>query len=115
MNPTYKDLADHYDTVVIPTRIAKPKDKAKVENAVLQVERWVLAPLRKQTFFSIESLNHAIGERLEWLNNRPMSNLDGTRRSLFADIDAPAMKPLPQRRFVRADWKVNATVNIDYL
>jgi transposase len=114
LNLTYKDLADHYDTVVIPTRVAKPKDKAKVENAVLQVERWVLAPLRKQTFFSIESLNDAIRERLEWLNDRPLSKLEGTRRSLFVEIDAPALKPLPQHRFVRTDWKINATVNIDY-
>lgn len=114
INPTYKDLADHYDTVVIPARIRKPKDKAKVENAVLQVERWVLAPLRKQTFFSLASLNEAISERLEWLNDRPLSRLDGTRRSLHAEIDAPALRPLPAKRFVCTDWKIGATVNIDY-
>lgn len=114
INPTYKDLADHYDAVVIPARSRKPKDKAKVENAVLQVERWVLAPLRKQTFYSLESLNTAIAERRQWLNDRQLSVLKGTRRSLFFEVDAPALKALPDKRFVQTAWKVDATVNIDY-
>lgn len=114
LNPTYKDLADHYSTTVIPARVAHPKDKAKVENAVQQVERWVIAPLRKQTFFSLDSLNEAMQERLDWLNDRPLSQLEGTRRSLLEEIDAPALSALPETRFERADWKIQATVNIDY-
>ncbi len=113
INPTYQELAEHYGTVVLPARVRKPRDKAKVENAVLQVERWVMAPLRKQTFFSGAELRRAIAERLEWLNDRPLSKLNGTRRSLFHELDKPALKPLPSRRYTHSEWK-NAAVNIDY-
>ena len=34
INRTYQDLADHYGCVVLPTRIVRPRDKAKVEVAV---------------------------------------------------------------------------------
>jgi transposase len=88
--------------------------KAKVENAVQQVERWVLAPLRHQTFFSRAELNRAIRERLEWLNDRPFSRLEGTRRSWWTDLDRPALQPLPSTRFELPEWKVNVGVNIDY-
>ena len=70
LNPTYRDWADHYGTVIIPTRVRKPRDKAKVENAVLVVERWILAARRKRTFFSLAELNEAIRELLIRLNQR---------------------------------------------
>ncbi|MDY6868209.1 MAG: IS21 family transposase [Chloroflexota bacterium] len=60
LNPTYHELAQHYHTAVIPTRVAKPKDKGLGENAVQQVERWVLAPLRKERFYSLHDLNQAM-------------------------------------------------------
>lgn len=114
INPTYREMAEHYGTVVLPTRTAKPRDKAKVENAVLQVERWVLAPLRNETFFSLDELNAAIRERLAWLNDRPLSKLDGSRRSLFEELDRPALAPLPSRRYTPSEWKTDVGVNIDY-
>ncbi len=114
INRTYDDLARHYDTVIIPARKRKPKDKAKVENGVQQVERWVIAPLRKQTFFSLRELNEAIAEQLEWLNNRSFSKIEGSRRSLFEEIDRPALKPLPPSHYTMAEWKVDVAVNIDY-
>ena len=114
LNPAYLELAEHYGTAILPTRVASPRDKAKVENAVLQVERWVLAPLRNHRFFSVAELNAAIRERLAWLNDRPLSKLDGTRRSLLEDIDRPALKGLPARRFEIAEWKTNVGVGIDY-
>ncbi len=114
LNPSYRELAEHYATAILPTRVASPRDKAKVENAVQQVERWVLAPLRNQRFFSLAELNRAIRDRLEWLNNRPLSRLSGSRRSLFEDLDRPALRPLPTRRFEIAEWKTNVGVGIDY-
>lgn len=114
LNPTYLEMARHYDTTILPTRVASPRDKAKVENAVLQVERWVMAPLRKRTFFSLAELNRAIRERLDWLNDRPLSKLDGTRRLLLEQIDRPALGPLPAKRFEIPEWKTNVGVNIDY-
>jgi transposase len=114
INRTYREMAEHYGTTIIPARVRRPRDKAKVENAVQQVERWVLAPLRNQTFFSLPEFNRAIGERLDWLNGRPFAKLDGCRRSLWIELDRPALKPLPQRRFQIPEWKVNVGVNIDY-
>jgi len=113
INPTYLDLARHYGTTVIPARSARPKDKAKVEAAVLFAERWILAPLRKVTFFSLRELNKAIASRSTELNTRKFKKLDATRKQLFESIDKPALKPLPAVPYEYAEWK-KARVNIDY-
>jgi transposase len=113
LNATYRELAEHYGAVIIPARVKKAKDKAKVESGVLQVERWVLAPLRHHTFFGLTDLNEAIAKQLEILNNRPFEKLEGTRESLFESLDKPALKPLPAHRFTFAQWS-QSKVNIDY-
>ncbi|GJM44538.1 MAG: integrase [Gemmatimonadota bacterium] len=113
VNPTYHDWSVHYGTVIVPARAQKPRDKAKVENAVLIAERWILARLRNHTFFSIEELNRLIRELLVTYNNQPFQKLDGSRRSWFESIDRPALRPLPQTRYELARWK-KARVNIDY-
>jgi transposase len=113
LNATYREMAEHYGAVIIPARVGKARDKAKVESGVLQVERWVLAPLRHHTFFSLAELNEAVAVQLEILNNRPFEKLEGTRKSLFETLDKPALKPLPLHRFVFAEWS-KAKVNIDY-
>jgi transposase len=84
-----------------------------VETAVLVVERWILAALRNRAFFSLEELNRAIAELLVKLNNRPFKKLPGSRSSWFEEIDRGALLPLPQDRYVLAEWK-KAKVNIDY-
>lgn len=113
INPTYLEMAQHYGVTVIPARPRKPKDKAKVEGAVLLVQRWILAALRHRIFFSLGALNDAIHELLERLNVRPFQKLEGCRRSAFETIDRPAMRALPGRRYELAEWK-KARVNIDY-
>jgi len=113
LNPTYEEMAAHYQVAVMPARPRKPKDKAKVESGVLVVERWILAALRKRTFFSIAELNEAIAELVERLNHRPFRKLPGCRAELFASLDRPALQPLPAERYSFAEWKP-ATVNIDY-
>jgi len=113
LNPTYLDMATHYGTAVIPARLRRPRDKAKVESAVGVVERQVLAPLRNRTFFSLAELNRAIRQLLDKLNNKPFQKLEGSRRSLFEELDRPALKPLPGRRYEFAEWR-KAGVNIDY-
>jgi transposase len=113
LNASYREMAEHYSTVIIPARVGKARDKAKVESGVLQVERWVMAPLRHRTFFSLAELNEAIREQLEFLNNRPFEKLQGTRKSLFESLEKSVLKPLPIHRFVFAEWKT-ARVNIDY-
>ena len=113
LNPTYRDMAVHYDTAIVPTRVAKPRDKAKVESAVLIVERWILAALRDRTFFSLAELNDAIAKLLMKLNRRSFQKLPGNRRSMFERVDKPALKPLPAAPYEFAQWK-KARVNIDY-
>jgi transposase len=113
LNATYREFAEHYGTVIIPARVAKAQDKAKVESGVLQVEHWVLAPLRNRTFFSLGELQEAIAEKLETLNDRPFQKLEGTRRILFETLEKPVLKPLPVHSYVYADWK-RTRVNIDY-
>ena len=113
INPTYHDLARHYGVAVLPARVRKPRDKAKAEVGVQVVERWVLAALRHRTFFSLVELNAAIATLLERLNNRPFRKLPGSRRTLFEQLDRPALRPLPVERYVFAEWK-KARVNIDY-
>ena len=113
INPTYLDLANHYATVVIPARVRKPKDKAKVEAGVQIVERWILAKLRNRQFFSLRQLNQAIAQLLEDLNNKPFQKLPGSRKSAFESLDRPALNPLPSQPYQFAEWK-KATVNIDY-
>ena len=113
INPTYQELATHYGTTVLPARPREPRDKAKVETSVQIVERWVLAPLRNHTFFSLAELNHEISRLLKALNDRPFQKLEGTRRSLFEALDRPALGPLPTTRYEFAERK-SARVNIDY-
>jgi transposase len=113
VNVAYAELAAHYGTAVIPARPRRPRDKAKVEVGVRIAQRWILARLRNRRFFSLEELNVAIAELLEEMNSRPFAKLEGCRRSAFEEIDRPALKPLPARRFVPAEW-ANARVNIDY-
>jgi transposase len=113
INPTYLDMANHYGTVVIPTRVRRPKDKAKVEVAVQIVERWILASLRDRQFFSLPQLNRAIAQLLPELNRKSFQKLPGSRKSMFESIDRPALKPLPVQAYQYAEWK-KATVNVDY-
>ena len=105
INRTYQDLADHYGFVVLPTRVRKPRDKAKVEVAVLIVERWVLARLRNRRFFSLEELNTAIRDAIADLNNRVMRRLGKSRRELFETLDRPALAALPEEPYRYAEWK----------
>lgn len=113
INPTYLELAKHYNTTVIPARVRKPRDKAKVEGAVLIAERWILAALRNHTFFSLAEANKAIAQELEKFNRKKLQKLDVSRRELFESTDKPALKPLPIRKYEYAEWK-KARVNIDY-
>jgi transposase len=106
LNRTYLDLATHYGTAILPARPRKPRDKAKVEVAVLVVERWILARLRNHRFFSLAEL-------VVDLNARPMRRLGVSRRDLFLELDRPALKELPAEPYEYAEWRVRR-VGLDY-
>jgi transposase len=113
LNPTYHDLAVHYGVAVMPARVRKPRDKAKVEVGVQVVERWILARLRHRKFFSLAELNEAIRGLLSRLNERPFRKLEGSRRSVFDSLERPVLRPLPAQRFAYAEWQ-KGRVQVDY-
>lgn len=110
---TYREMAEHYGTAVLPARPRKPQDKAKVEVAVQVAQRWILARIRNERFFSLAGLNARIAELLTELNARIMRRYGKSRRELFEALDQPALRPLPSQRYVHGVWKT-ARVNIDY-
>ncbi len=113
LNRTYHEMAMHYGVAVMPARPRKPRDKAKVENAVLIAERWIVAAPRHRKFHALGELNEAISELLEKLNHRPFRKREGSRASLFAELDRPALQPLPAERYILAHWKT-VRASIDY-
>ena len=113
LNRSYQEFLEHYGTAALPARPYKPRDKAKVEVGVQIVERWMLARLRKQQFFSLEELNQALRELLLVLNQRPFKKLPGSRQSWFEELEQPLLKPLPPARYYYAQWK-KARVHLDY-
>jgi transposase len=114
LNVTYREMAVHFGTCIIPARPRRPRDKAKAEQGVLLVERWIIAALRNRSLVGIEAVNEAIDELLEKLNNRPLRRLKVSRRELFEEIDRPVLNPLPQRPYEFSQGKVKVRVNIDY-
>jgi transposase len=113
VNRTYQEMATHYGTAIVPTRVRKPRDKAKVEVAVQVVERWVLARLRDRQFFSLGELNTVIRELIDELNSRTMRRIGCSRRALFEAIERPTLLPLPSEPFEYAEWK-RCRAGLDY-
>jgi len=113
INSSFQDMAEHYESVVLPARPYRAKDKAKVELSVKLVQRWILARLRHQQFFSLAELNQAIFALLADFNNKVMRRYGKRRYDLYLELDKPALKPLPARRYVFREFK-HCSVNIDY-
>lgn len=113
LNATYQDMASHYGMAIIPARSYKPRDKSKAESGVLLAERWIMARLRNRRFTSLGEANAEIAALVGWINDRPFKKLAGSRSSLFAEIDRPALRPLPAKRYEFAIWR-SAKVSIDY-
>ena len=120
VNETYSELADHYGFSTLPARVGRPRDKNVVEAGVNLCERWVIAPIAEEMVFSIEEYNARVLERIEWLNDRPFQQREGSRRSVFTASELPELSPLPPTRFEIPTWKrakvaPNGHVQIDYM
>jgi transposase len=113
INRSYQDFAEYHGIAVLPTRTQTPRDKAKVEKAVQEVERWIIAPLRHRTFYSIAEINEAIRSLLAELNSKTMRDYGASRQELFEQLDKPALKALPAVSYEFAQWK-KARVHLDY-
>lgn len=112
LNRSYQEMAEHYGTAVIPTRVKSPKDKATVEGIVGIVSTYIIAAIRNQRFFSLRELNATIRERLHTFNHKPFQKKDGSRATMFAD-ERIHMLPLPKTPYEMSAWKI-ATVSFNY-
>ena len=113
LNPSYQQLAEHYQVAILPARPYKPKDKSKAEVGVQIVENWILARLRHHTFFTLAEANQCIRSLLEELNSRPFRRLPGNRQTAFETLDQPALRPLPKQPYEYVEIR-RCRVNIDY-
>jgi transposase len=114
VNRTYAEMAAHFGSAILPARPRRPRDKAKVEQAVLIVERWLLGRLRHRVFYGLADVNAAIADLMKHLNEvRPIRRLGVTRRQLLEEIDRPALKPLPIEPYEFSEWR-KCRVGIDY-
>ncbi len=113
-NKSYQELAEHYDTAIIPARVNHPQDKSIVEGTVKYASTWIIAALRNQKFFSIDEIHRAVNEKLEELNHFPFKKREGNRHQAYYQEEQAFMKPLPKTPFEPADWTF-ATVRNDYL
>ena len=114
VNRTYAEMAAHYGAAILPARPRRPRDKAKVEQAVLIVERWLLGRLRHRTFYSLADVNAAIADLMTHLNEqRPIRRLGATRRQLLETVDRPSLRSLPAEPYEFSEWR-RCRVGIDY-
>ena len=113
INQTYYEFAEHYESAVVPARSGKPRDKAAVETGVGVVERWVMAPLRNERFFSFDELAEAITPLLDAVNDRAFQQREGSRTKVFYEKERNLLKDLPQTRFEVSEWKV-VKINHNY-
>ena len=113
VNITFAEFARHYGVAIVPARPRKPRDKPKVENAVLIAQRWILACLRNRVFYGLAELNRAIRELVDKINDKPMQRLKISRRQQFLELDKPNALALAAEPFEYREWSF-PTVAFDY-
>ena len=113
INKTYNEMAEHYDTAVLPARVRAPKDKPGAEGTVKVLSNWITAAIRNETFFSLKELNQEIHRRLEEFNTKPFQKREGSRYSVFIEEEKTFLKPLPAAPYELSQWK-QATVQFNY-
>ncbi len=113
LNPNFRQWSDHYATAIVPARPARPRDKAIAENAVQQVTRWIIAPLRDREFESLSELNGEIRRLLETVNGRPFSARPGSRTEVFEQQERAALRALPLLPYRHIEVRT-AKVGFDY-
>ena len=113
INQSYQEFAEHYNTAIIPARIRRPKDKPVAEGSVSRISTWIIAALRNERFFTMESLNREIRKKLDEYNNRPFAAKEGSRSELFRDEELPLLAPLPATPYELASCK-KAKVQFNY-
>lgn len=113
LNPTYKDMANHYNTIIMPARVKAPKDKASVEGSVRTISTWIIASLRHSQCFSLDEWNSLAKQKLEMFNDRAFTKREGSRRSAFLAEEKDFLSPLPPMPYQMSEW-LTAKVQPDY-
>jgi transposase len=113
LHQAYLEFAEHYHTAILPARVRKPKDKPNAENSVKIATSWIIAELRHKTFFTLEDINMAIWERMDYFNSRPFQKKPGSRQSLFLEQEQQYLSPLPPYSFEYSERR-EATVAPDF-
>jgi len=114
LNRSYYEMAEYYDTAVIPTRVDHPQDKSAAEGTVKFVSTWIIASLRNRRFFRLLELKEAVSEKLEEFNSKDFQKREGSRLTAFLNEEKAFLKPLPATPYEPATWS-KATVQRDYL
>jgi transposase len=99
INETLADLAEHYETTILPARAYKPRDKSLVEGAVKILYSRVYVALKETHFFDLESLNSAIWLLLDKHNQKKLTGRPYSRLDLFLEDEQEKLRPLPIERF----------------
>lgn len=115
LNRSYQELAEYYDTAIVPARVEHPRDKSHAEGTVRFASTWILAALRNEHFFTLTEAKEAVSLKLEELNTREFKRREGCRKSAYLEEEKAYMKPLPNQRYELATWNPNLTVGSDYL
>jgi len=113
LNRTYREMATHYNTAIIPARPRKPRDKAPVETAVQIIERRIIAKLRNRQFLSFDELYDAVKKELDIINSKPFQKIPSNRKDTFLEIEQKELQKLPRERYEYAEWKT-AKAAFDY-
>ena len=114
LNKSYNEMAEYYDSAVVPARIDRPRDKSAAEGTVKYTSTWIIAALRNMKFFSMHELKTAVAEKLDEFNTKDFTKREGSRLSAFLNEEKPFLKPLPATPYEPAVWST-ATVQKDYL
>ena len=114
LNEAYESLARHYACAIMPTGVAKPKQKASVEGSVGKIATSIIAKLRDAAFTSLEDLNAAIKERLKEYNDAPFQKREGTRALVFENAERPLLSSLPKMPYEICEWAYGRKVNLDF-
>jgi len=112
INPIYQEMAEHYNTAIIPARPRSPKDKAAVEGTVGNLTNNLIAPLRNTQYFTLVDLNEDVFKLLDKYNNKPFQKKKGSRASLFEE-EKPFLMPLPLYPYEIVEEKT-AKVQMNY-
>lgn len=108
----YQEMAEHYNTFIMPARVKRPRDKSVAEGAVGKFANTLLGKVRNQTFFTVEEFNETLIHYLDSYNSHQFQKKLGSRATLFAE-EIDLLTPLPKQRYELATWRT-ATVQPNY-